>query len=56
MDTYLKYLNKEDVAIMHEAYRMMPPRHSPIQVEKQQGRNEKCKCNSGKKYKRCCGA
>lgn len=23
--------------------------------KKEQGRNEKCKCGSGKKYKHCCG-
>ena len=26
----------------------------PISKEKEQGRNEKCNCNSGKKYKHCC--
>lgn len=27
---------------------------TPIQVEKQPGRNEPCPCGSGKKFKRCC--
>lgn len=29
--------------------------HTPRAVEKEQGRNELCKCGSGKKYKDCCG-
>ena len=28
---------------------------NPRVVEKQPGRNEKCPCESGKKYKHCCG-
>ncbi|XRE42366.1 hypothetical protein ACIVBQ_000570 [Tenacibaculum discolor] len=27
---------------------------TPIVAEKKQRRNDKCKCNSGKKYKNCC--
>ena len=27
---------------------------TPRRVEKQPGRNEKCPCESGKKYKHCC--
>lgn len=33
---------------------LMPPKHKPIKVEKKLGRNEKCNCGSGKKYKHCC--
>ncbi len=29
--------------------------HTPVTVEKQPGRNDKCPCGSGKKYKDCCG-
>ncbi len=29
--------------------------HTPVKKEKEQGRNEKCSCGSGKKYKDCCG-
>jgi predicted aspartyl protease len=29
---------------------------NPIVVPHEQGRNEKCACGSGKKYKHCCGA
>lgn len=28
--------------------------HPPRRVEKVQGRNEKCVCGSGKKFKNCC--
>ena len=28
---------------------------TPIKLEPQQGRNSRCSCGSGKKYKRCCG-
>ena len=28
----------------------------PILIPQEQGRNEKCSCGSGKKYKHCCGA
>lgn len=40
------------------AMRMNPDPYNrmPIRVEPQQGRNEPCACNSGKKFKRCCGA
>lgn len=31
-----------------------PP--EPVRVEKKPGRNAPCRCGSGKKYKRCCGA
>jgi hypothetical protein len=27
-----------------------------VRNEATQGRNDRCACNSGKKYKRCCGA
>ena len=28
---------------------------SPLKLEKTPGRNDPCLCNSGKKYKKCCG-
>jgi uncharacterized protein YecA (UPF0149 family) len=35
--------------------RMEMARKTPIKVSKAVGRNEPCPCNSGKKYKKCCG-
>jgi uncharacterized protein YchJ len=33
-----------------------PVRDRPdLMPKKEQGRNEKCNCGSGKKYKHCCG-
>jgi uncharacterized protein YecA (UPF0149 family) len=32
----------------------MPPREQPIIREKKIGRNEKCPCDSGLKFKYCC--
>jgi len=29
-------------------------RDNPVKANKRIGRNEKCPCNSGKKYKKCC--
>ncbi|WP_446782643.1 SEC-C metal-binding domain-containing protein, partial [Macellibacteroides fermentans] len=31
------------------------PKHEPVRVEKQVGRNDACPCGSGKKYKNCHG-
>ena len=31
-------------------------KRQPIKIENKVGRNEACPCNSGKKYKKCCGA
>lgn len=31
------------------------PKKVPKQVGKKIGRNDKCTCDSGKKYKKCCG-
>lgn len=28
--------------------------HIPYIAKKEQGRNDLCKCNSGKKFKKCC--
>ncbi|MEH6442759.1 MAG: PBPRA1643 family SWIM/SEC-C metal-binding motif protein [Oceanospirillaceae bacterium] len=30
-------------------------RPSPVMIEKKPERNDPCSCNSGKKYKKCCG-
>lgn len=35
--------------------RMRPKRHTVKYDEPVQGRNEKCNCGSGLKYKKCCG-
>ena len=32
-----------------------PPEDGPIRVADTPGRNSPCPCESGKKYKRCCG-
>ena len=31
------------------------PDSVPIRVEQHVGRNDRCPCGSGRKYKRCCG-
>lgn len=31
------------------------PKVVPVRVEKMPGRNAKCPCGSGRKYKQCCG-
>lgn len=36
-------------------YRMGHIKSKPITVEDKIGRNDPCPCNSGKKYKKCCG-
>ena len=28
----------------------------PLEINQKVGRNEKCPCGSGKKYKHCCGS
>ena len=33
----------------------LPPPVEPIKGEEEPGRNDPCRCGSGKKYKRCCG-
>lgn len=33
----------------------LPPPVEPIQSDAKPGRNDKCPCGSGKKYKQCCG-
>ena len=32
-----------------------PPKGVPARTEQKIGRNKKCPCGSGKKYKNCCG-
>ena len=32
-----------------------PQPRQPLMADKKVGRNEPCPCNSGKKYKKCCG-
>jgi SWIM/SEC-C metal-binding protein len=41
----------EDIADLE---RLLNPQ-KPRRVEKKLGRNERCSCGSGKKYKNCCG-
>ena len=33
-----------------------PERPKPVKSEKKPGRNDRCPCGSGKRYKECCGA
>jgi len=39
-----------------ELYREQKSSHTIVRNEAKTGRNEACPCNSGKKYKKCCGA
>jgi hypothetical protein len=49
MDTYVDFMGSRPKPIR--------PRNVPeYQDSKDQKRNEKCSCGSGKKYKKCCGA
>ena len=34
---------------------LFPPRFTLVRKEPKIGRNDKCPCGSGKKYKKCCG-
>ena len=55
MDEYLKYLDTDEMRLIMEVQKTMPQRgFTYIRKEKKTGRNEPCKCGSGKKYKRCC--
>ena len=48
------YLPLQDLIDMMPKYKY--PRNVPQYADKkEQGRNEKCNCGSGLKYKKCCG-
>lgn len=53
---YLGYPNMEPLEFINTRLsgfgRMYRP--EPIKAVKTQGRNERCKCGSGKKFKMCC--
>ena len=44
-------LSKQDLMIINEEIK----RRTPIKKDIKIGRNDRCPCNSGKKYKKCCG-
>lgn len=57
MDTYLKYLNTDEMRLIMDVQKTLPQKgFTYIRDEKKIGRNEPCKCGSNKKYKKCCGA
>jgi hypothetical protein len=39
-----------------DRFKKMRPRPTVVRSEPKQGRNDSCSCNSGKKFKRCCGS
>jgi hypothetical protein len=45
--------NKSYTIVNRGGYCHVVPKSAPVRVEKV-GRNEPCKCGSGKKYKKCC--
>ena len=45
-----------DIVRMLDIQRRFTNQHEPTTVEDKPGRNDKCPCDSGRKYKRCCGA
>jgi yecA family protein len=58
-ETLIRMLPERLVAL-HHAWRgrddPFPPAAGGIVLERKVGRNERCPCGSGKKYKRCCGS
>ncbi len=57
MDEYLKYLDADEMRLITEVQKTLPRKgFTYIRKEKKIGRNEPCKCESGKKYKKCCRA
>ena len=44
-------LAKHDLMVINEEIK----RRTPIKKDIKIGRNDPCPCNSGKKYKKCCG-
>lgn len=56
MNEYLKYINTEEMKLIMDVAKMLPNKgFTYVREEKKVGRNELCKCESGKKYKKCCG-
>ena len=47
--------SREDVDLMLNVAMAEKPVEVPVRAAPTPGRNEKCPCGSGKKYKRCCG-
>ena len=54
------YEGFESIVVQHEidhmdGVLMTDRKMQPVKFEKKIGRNDKCPCGSGKKYKKCCG-
>jgi uncharacterized protein YchJ len=57
MDTYLKYLDTDEMRLIMDVQKTLPRKgYTYTRNEPKVGRNEPCKCGSNKKYKKCCGA
>lgn len=50
------YLGEATFGSSPSHFHHVPSLHSNLNALRKVGRNEKCPCGSGKKYKRCCGA
>lgn len=65
LNKYMRFYNPEEIMQenMLKMFKMFNKimakthpeyRGEPIRVEKKLGRNQKCPCNSGRKFKHCC--
>ena len=52
----VKFLLNLNIVVSNEKEQKKIEKEVNIRDEKKIGRNEKCPCNSGKKYKHCCGS
>ena len=55
-DRFIEYLLEENRALKSKSIAPLDePTHQPfVRTKKKVGRNDKCPCGSGKKYKKCC--
>ena len=51
----IKFLVEFNIVVSNEEQRKNEEEPTPT-INKKTGRNEKCPCGSGKKYKHCCGS
>ena len=51
----VKFLLNLNIMVSNEEQKTIEKKGT-LKDEKKVGRNEKCPCNSGKKYKHCCGS
>ena len=55
MNEYFKYIDTDEFRFIQNIAKSFPNRvETFIRTEKKIGRNEPCKCGSGKKQKKCC--